>query len=183
MHLIKLFLFLIQINVGGCMHRLGQTLDIVSCIALQLSVGLCVDYAAHIGHTFLTISQGNRTSRALNTVLHIGAAVLYGGGSTILALSVLSNSEAYTYRSFFRIFFLVIVFGLFHGVVLLPVILSVVGPRPYNKVPKEPKETEMETISFTSKQLQGPQTDTSKQMNGYIPVDTKISDQFLKETN
>lgn len=38
------------INVGGCMQRVGQTLDIVSCIALQLSVGLCVDYAG----TFLS---------------------------------------------------------------------------------------------------------------------------------
>lgn len=35
------------INVGGCMQRVGQTLDIVSCIALQLSVGLCVDYAGN----------------------------------------------------------------------------------------------------------------------------------------
>lgn len=40
------------INVGGSMQKIGLTLDIVSCIALQLSVGLCVDYAAHIGHTF-----------------------------------------------------------------------------------------------------------------------------------
>ncbi|XP_063708133.1 patched domain-containing protein 3-like [Culicoides brevitarsis] len=159
------------INVGGCMQRVGQTLDIVSCIALQLSVGLCVDYAAHIGHTFLTINEGNRTERALKTTLHIGAAVFYGGGSTILALSVLANSQAYTYRSFFRIFFLVIAFGLFHGVVLLPVILSVVGPRPYKKCEKPAlKETEMEAISFIDR----PEDMKDKVTNGYIPVN-KIS--------
>lgn len=120
------------LNVGGFMQQWGLTLDICSCIALQLAVGLCVDYAAHIGHTFLTVSQGNRDRRTQETVLHIGAAVLYGGGSTILSLAMLSGSEAYTYRTFFKIFLLVILLGLFHGLVLLPVILSLVGPPPYS---------------------------------------------------
>lgn len=138
--------------------------------------------SAHIGHTFLTINEGNRTERALKTTLHIGAAVLYGGGSTILALSVLANSQAYTYRSFFRIFFLVIAFGLFHGVVLLPVILSVVGPRPYKKVEKQPfKETEMETISFIEPLQDVDNIADTKDRNlpstnGYIPVKINLGD-------
>jgi len=161
------------LNVGGCMARLGMTLDIVSCIALQLSVGLCVDYSAHIGHTFLTINQGSRTKRSLDTVLHIGAAVMYGGASTILALAVLANSEAYTYRSFFRIFFLVIIFGLFHGIVLLPVILSVLGPTPYDKIDKNKDamtehDREMEVISFIEKSQE------QQPSNGYIPINLKI---------
>ena len=64
----------------------GLTIDLVSCIALQLAVGLCVDYAAHIGHTFLVSSNGDRNQRVLDTILHIGAAVFYGGGSTLLSL-------------------------------------------------------------------------------------------------
>lgn len=144
------------VNVGGFMQQWGLTLDLVSCIALQLAVGLCVDYAAHIGHTFLTISHGNRNRRALETVLHIGAAVMYGGGSTILALSVLSGSRAYTYRTFFKIFLLVILLGLFHGLVLLPVILSLVGPPPYSGfvdgLDKLPNDFEKEMLSFTDEQ-------------------------------
>uniref|UniRef100_A0AAG5CW11 SSD domain-containing protein n=2 Tax=Anopheles atroparvus TaxID=41427 RepID=A0AAG5CW11_ANOAO len=120
------------VNVGGLMQVWGLTLDLVSCIALQLAVGLCVDYAAHIGHTFLTINKGDRNRRSLETVLHIGAAVFYGGGSTILSLSILSGSQAYTYRTFFKIFLLVISYGLFHGTILLPVILSLIGPAPYS---------------------------------------------------
>lgn len=91
------------VNVGGYMQRWGLTIDLVSCIGLQLAVGLCVDYAAHVGHTFLTVTRGNRTERALDTVLHIGAAVLYGGGSTLLALAMLSGSEAYTFKAFFKV--------------------------------------------------------------------------------
>lgn len=119
------------INVCGGMYYWGLTIDLTSCIGLQLAVGLCVDYAAHIGHTFLTITKPTRTERSLETVYHIGAAVLYGGGSTLLALAMLSGSEAYTFQAFFKIFVLVISFGLFHGVVFLPVILSIIGPKPY----------------------------------------------------
>ncbi|XP_055549152.1 patched domain-containing protein 3-like [Wyeomyia smithii] len=150
------------VNVGGFMERWGLTLDLVSCIGLQLAVGLCVDYAAHIGHTFLTIGNGNRNKRALETVLHIGAAVLYGGGSTVLSLSVLSGSQAYTYRTFFKIFLLVILLGLFHGLVLLPVILSLVGPPPYsgfvtdsNNMPNE-YEKEMTLVNNDRKWFNRP---------------------------
>ncbi|GAB0092699.1 NPC intracellular cholesterol transporter 1 homolog 1b-like [Sergentomyia squamirostris] len=118
------------INVCGFMQRWGLTIDLVSCIGLQLAVGLCVDYAAHIGHSFLTVT-GSRNQRTLNTLLHIGEAVMYGGGSTLLALSLLATSKAYIFKSFFKIFLLVILFGLFHGIVFLPVILSILGPAPY----------------------------------------------------
>ncbi|KXJ79597.1 hypothetical protein RP20_CCG000345 [Aedes albopictus] len=166
------------VNVGGLMQRWGLTLDICSCIALQLAVGLCVDYAAHIGHTFLTISHGNRNRRSLETVLHIGAAVLYGGGSTILSLSVLSGSQAYTYRTFFKIFLLVILLGLFHGLVLLPVILSLVGPPPYsgfiddpNKLPED-IEKEMLPIADNQKWRNGElaQSEEEKQPMRTDPV-------------
>ncbi len=140
------------------MYIWGLTIDLVSCIALQLAVGLCVDYAAHIGHTFLKL-DGTKTERAMESVLQIGEAVLSGGGSTILALAMLWVSDAYIFQAFFKvrlsrnlsiitgiyvlpliaiinfyftqIFMLVVVFGLFHGIVFLPVLLSIVGPQPY----------------------------------------------------
>lgn len=85
------------------MYAWGLTIDIVSCIALQLAVGLCVDYAAHIGHTFLTKSVGTRTERVTDSVLQIGKAVLSGGFSTILALLMLALSEAYIFQAFFKV--------------------------------------------------------------------------------
>lgn len=60
---------------------------------------------------------------------HIGAAVLYGAGSTLLAQSLLAFSDAYVFRTFFKIFFMVVLFGIWHGLILLPVILSTIGPR------------------------------------------------------
>lgn len=119
------------INVSGFMFIWGLTIDLVSCIALQLAVGLCVDYAAHVGHTFVTISNKSRTKRAVDTITHIGAAVLNGGFSTILGLAMLAGSDAYVFKAFFKIFLLVVLFGLFHGIVFLPVVLSIFGPPPH----------------------------------------------------
>lgn len=93
-----------------------------------------MDYAAHIAHAFLNAEsqEGDkdaRTHRALIAVRHIGAAVANGAGSTWLAMAMLAFSTNYVLLSMFKIFFLVILFGLWHGLVMLPVILSTVGPR------------------------------------------------------
>lgn len=47
--------------------------------------------------------------------------------------------------SFFQIFTSVVVFGLFHGLVFLPVILSIVGPEPYDTKFLSPIEDQPET--------------------------------------
>ena len=58
----------------------------------------------------------------------MGPAVLNGGLSTILAFILLSTSDTYIFLSFFKIFFLICMFGLYHGLLVLPVVLSLVGP-------------------------------------------------------
>ena len=69
-------------------------------------------------------------------MLTICPAVLNGGVTTFLALAVLAGSNSHAFITFFKVFFLTVVFGLFHGVVFLPVILSWIGG--------EKKETERE---------------------------------------
>ena len=58
----------------------------------------------------------------------IGLAVFNGGVTTFLALVLLAGSTSHTFLTFFKVFVLTVVFGLFHGLVLLPVLLSLVGP-------------------------------------------------------
>ncbi|XP_037081976.1 NPC intracellular cholesterol transporter 1-like [Pollicipes pollicipes] len=118
------------VDVGGLMFFWGLTIDTVSCIDVVLAIGLCVDYAAHVGHTFLT-QRGGRQQRALQTLRDIGPAVFNGGFSTFLAFIFLATSTSHVFVTFFKVFFGVTVFGLYHGLVLLPVLLSLVGPDPY----------------------------------------------------
>ncbi|XP_046328844.2 protein patched homolog 1-like isoform X1 [Haliotis rufescens] len=118
------------VNVGGCMYFWGLTIDTVTSIILILAIGLAVDYSAHIGHQFMTI-RGNRQERMLETLAEMGPPVFNGGFSTFLAFILLVGSNSYVFTTFFKVFLLVVCFGLFHGLIYLPVILSWIGPSPY----------------------------------------------------
>ena len=121
--LVLLCVFLSLVNVGGFMHFWGLTIDTVTCTNLVIAIGLCVDYSSHIAHRFL-VEQGTGDERTRATLANIGPAVFNGGFSTFLAFILLAFSKSYVFLTFFKVFFLVVVFGLFHGLVLLPVLLN-----------------------------------------------------------
>ncbi len=91
------------------MHFWGLTIDTVSCINLVLAIGLCVDYAAHVAHTFMT-KTGTRNERAAATISSIGPAVFHGGFSTFLAFIFLANSDSHVFLTFFKVFEILIAF-------------------------------------------------------------------------
>lgn len=90
------------------MHFWGLTIDTVSCINLVLAIGLCVDYAAHVAHTFMT-KTGTRNERAAATISSIGPAVFHGGFSTFLAFIFLANSDSHVFLTFFKVFEILII--------------------------------------------------------------------------
>ncbi|KAH9519679.1 hypothetical protein Btru_003303 [Bulinus truncatus] len=94
-----------MVDVCGVLEVWGTTIDTASSILLTLSVGLAVDYSAHIGHTFMTI-RGNRHDRTLLSLKDIGPAVFNGGFSTFLAFALLANSASFGFQMFFRASFL-----------------------------------------------------------------------------
>ena len=130
------------VNVAGYIGFWGLSLDTVVSIFLTIALGLAVDYSAHIAHAFMAIPGNNRNKRmqrvygftkidfilgntalVFQAVSEMGPAVFNGGFSTFLAFALLMMSQSYVFKSFFKIFFLVVLFGLFHGLVFLPVIL------------------------------------------------------------
>jgi len=66
--------------------------------------------------------------RVLYIMENIAPAVMNGGFSSMLALSLLVTSKSHIFVSFFKIFFMICLFGLFHGLILLPVVLAILGP-------------------------------------------------------
>ena len=64
----------------------------------------------------------------MNSLRKIGPAVTNGGLTTFLSVIVLAGSQTHVFITIFKIFFLTVIFGLFHGVILLPVVLCYVGP-------------------------------------------------------
>merc|ERR1711915_1120947 len=113
------------VDLCGFMHTWSITIDVVSAVNVIIAIGLCVDYSVHICHSFLTVS-GTRKERAEAALIEMGPAVLNGGVSTLIAFILLAGSESHVFSTFFRVFLLV-VFGLYHGLILLPVILSLMG--------------------------------------------------------
>nr|XP_039273601.1 patched domain-containing protein 3-like [Styela clava] len=118
------------IDVAGSMYFTGLTIETSTIITLLLSVGLAVDYAAHVAHKFLTL-RGTKRMRVRVTLGQIGPAVFNGGFSTFLALVLLSGSNTYSYKVFFTVFVCVVGYGLWNGLIFLPCILGLVGPPPH----------------------------------------------------
>ena len=65
-----------------------------------------------------------------------------GGITTTLAFILLAGSKSHVFSSFFKIFFLVVTFGLWHGLATLPVLLAICGP---NSSPPPMADTEKNT--------------------------------------
>merc|ERR1712012_352009 len=118
------------VNVGGFIHFWGLTIDTVSCTNIVISIGLCVDYSVHVAHAFLS-NQGSKNERVKKALAEIGPAVFNGGFSTFLAFVLLAGSKSHVFMTFFKVFFLVVLFGLYNGLFVLPVVLSMIGPAAY----------------------------------------------------
>ena len=125
-------LCLIIINIIGYMHFWDLTLDSVTIIMLVIALGLSVDYAAHIGRAYME-TQGTPNERLQGCLGNMGVAVLNGAFSTFLAVLLLGGSQSYVFVTFFRQLFLCIVFGLTHGLILLPVLMSIAAPKAYSE--------------------------------------------------
>ena len=58
----------------------------------------------------------------------MGTSVFHGGFSTFVAIIVLAPSTNYVLLVFFRLWVGIVFFGMMNGFILLPVLLTFVGP-------------------------------------------------------
>eukprot|EP00803_Ostreobium_quekettii_P009440 evm.model.scf_60.23 EVM.evm.TU.scf_60.23 scf_60:170676-175982(-) len=115
----------------GMIHWIGLQLNYTSFVALIVSVGLSVEFCSHITRDFM-LSEGTRQQRAYRAVKEMGLAVLNGGVTTLLGLVPVAFSEYPYFREyFFMQYSLVVVIGLFVGLIVLPVLLSIIGPKSF----------------------------------------------------
>ena len=76
------------------------------------------------------------------SLVKIAPAVTNGGMTTFLSVIMLCGSQSHVFITFWKIFCLTVVFGLFHGVILLPVILCYLGPTGKHQEQEEDKTKE-----------------------------------------
>jgi len=125
--LVLLMIGLVDICILGYMAHWGLDFNSVTAINLVLAVGLAVDYSAHIAHSFL-VEKGPGVERAKKAVDHIGYSVFNGGLSTFLAIMPLGLGKSYVFGVFFKMWFMIIIFGLYFGVIVLPILLRFLSP-------------------------------------------------------
>ncbi|THH20160.1 hypothetical protein EW146_g1160 [Bondarzewia mesenterica] len=127
------------VNVMGMMGLWGISLNAISLVNLVISLGIAVEFCAHVARAFMSSGSGlpidhpagqkERDERMWTALVDVGPSVLSGItftkliGMSVLALTRSKLLEIY----YFRMWFTLIISGALHGLVLLPVILSLAG--------------------------------------------------------
>ncbi|XP_013377074.1 PREDICTED: protein patched homolog 2 isoform X3 [Chinchilla lanigera] len=170
--LVVVVLAMVTVELFGVMGFLGVKLSAIPVVILVASVGISVEFTVHVAlavdlpppildislchqtclvhlafrdqaRGFLT-SQGSRNLRAAQALEHTFAPVTDGAVSTLLGLLMLAGSNFdFIVRYFFLVLTALTLLGLLHGLVLLPVLLSLLGPPPevvqmYKESPRVP---------------------------------------------
>jgi predicted RND superfamily exporter protein len=116
----------LYVDLLGVMQWGGVSINAVSYITLSMSIGLMVDFIIHVLLRYYEC-KGNRTEKTIEMLRTMGSSILVGGLSTFLSPVPLLLSSSEIFQTIVVTFMGLVTLGVTHGLILLPVLLSMYG--------------------------------------------------------
>lgn len=122
----------LYLNLLGTLQAFGLYINGLTYICVVVSIGLLVDFLIHILLSYYESLQASphftRDEHVKETLNSMGVSVLIGGVTTFLGILPATISTAKIFSDFCYSFVAITLLGLSHGLILLPVLLSLFGP-------------------------------------------------------
>lgn len=93
----------------------------------MMSIGLIVDFIMHVMLRYYEC-PGNRHEKTKEMMRTMGSSIFLGGLSTFLGTMPLAFSTSTAFRTVFVCFLGLVTISVGHGLILMPVLLSTIGP-------------------------------------------------------
>ncbi|VIO94627.1 Patched family protein [Brugia malayi] len=124
-------LSILSINLGvlGSLTYWNIDLDPISMATILMAIGFSVDFIAHITFHYYKGQTKGKHERLKHALKSIAWPMTQAGISTILCLCVLGVIQAYMVKVFVKVVIIVVVLGLLHGLIILPVVFGAIPLR------------------------------------------------------
>ena len=117
--------YLLNVVIGGYPIEWNA----ISVVNFVTTLGFGVEFCNHIGMNFMR-QQGTKEQRAKKALSEMGSSVLVGITLTkFVGVVVLAFAKSTLFKLYyFRMYLFIIILGAINGMMLLPTLLSLIGP-------------------------------------------------------